>query len=213
MCRLVFAMAHRLIAEPDRQDHFAAEHGGPPLHVGAVFIQAPGMIVALGDSALDGVLEVAALELMLALEARDHAKAQAPAGARTRQSADPRRDRFGDERRLARRRANPIERGAAAVESRAIAGECKQILSAAQAAQWLRARCAEDHHPGAIVNQPARHFARSGYSRGYLAPGDRLEAGLRLRDIDVRRQADSVGRVNRGGARRAGAGIAGGAAG
>ena len=54
---LVLAMAHPLVAEPERQDEFVREHRGPELDFCIVAGQAQSMVAALADSAFDRALK------------------------------------------------------------------------------------------------------------------------------------------------------------
>ena len=74
---LVLAMAHPLVAEPERQHELVRQHRGPELDFRIVAGQAQAPVAALADSTLDRALKVDSPELVIAAgQARHHPEAQ-----------------------------------------------------------------------------------------------------------------------------------------
>src|SRR5216684_4969282 len=154
------------------------------------------MVATLGDAALHGTLEIEPAKLVLARDTRDHAKAQLPPGAAAGSHPHPFLQRLFDVGRFVRGGANFLQRRGCRAEAVAIANKCKQILDRARGSERVGARRAEDCHPGALGHRPAPQLA---YRRTAAAASrevrvarcglfrrDTLEAGLRVRDINVR---------------------------
>src|SRR5882762_8497447 len=90
----VLAMAHPVVAEAHGQKKLRVDHGRPELDLGFLaFFEAPGVIDSLDDSALDRALKIDPAKFVLTGHPGDHAKLEAPAGARAGRDFDPRLER------------------------------------------------------------------------------------------------------------------------
>src|ERR1700674_2432152 len=91
---LVLAMAHPLVAEPERQNELVREHRGPELDFCIIAGQAQSTVAALADSAFDRALKVDSPELVIAAgQARHHPEAQPVARSAARQKPHARIER------------------------------------------------------------------------------------------------------------------------
>ena len=102
-------MAQALVAQPHREHQLAGKHRHPEFDVGVVAAEMPDVIVALADSAFDGVLQIDPAKRMFPGHPRDHAKIEAPPGVTAGHQADVRRERLLDKARIATGGAHAIE--------------------------------------------------------------------------------------------------------
>src|SRR5271163_2461531 len=107
---LVFALAHAVVAQAEREDQFIIEHRGPELDFRRQRVDPPGVIAALEDRAFDCPSEIDPPKLVLARQARHHLEAQALARAATRSNLRARIEGLVEMSSAPHRRAYPIER-------------------------------------------------------------------------------------------------------
>ena len=219
MRNLVVAMAQALVAQAHRQDKFAGKHRRPELDVGVLATKVPRMIVAVSDSAFDGALQIDAPKRMLTCHSRDHAVVKTFAGATAGHEADVRRKRLLDKARIAASRAHALESLARqalvgvvfggtlrhvfqrGIEWRhreaAVGNHREKILGGADQLQWSEARSRKNRHADAVRHVPAAKLGRitAIAARGDFVPCDRLETGLRLREIDMRAELEGLRRL------------------
>ena len=86
-------MAQALVAQAQRQHHLAGKHRYPEFDVGPIAAEMPNVIVALGDSAFDGMLQIDPAKRMPPSHARNYPVIQALARAAAGNQADVCRER------------------------------------------------------------------------------------------------------------------------
>ena len=150
------------------------------------------MIAALENPALDRALKIDAAEFMLARHPGDDAELEPAAGAGPGRDLDARLQRRFDQRRFARRGANFVQRRALGPDARPIAGQSEQVLGRSERAEFVGGRREENRQPGAIRHHAPRDLARAADSYADLVRRDSLEARLRMRDVEVRSEADRM---------------------
>src|SRR5262249_30889717 len=127
-------------------------------------------------------LKVDAPKLVVAHLSGDDPKAQSTSGARRGLENYMGIERFFYKRRLASGGTNLVEPVGLVAEAVAIAGQEKDVFCTAKRAQLVGSGGGKYRQPCAIPNLPARLLASQGDPSFDLAPHDRLESRLSLRD-------------------------------
>ena len=143
------------------------------------------MVTMLEDAGLDRMLEINAAELMLAGKPRHHLEAKLLSCARTLDDSDARIERVIEMSASANRGADLVERGRIVAEAVSISDDGEEILGASQSSQRRGLGRLEDEHPGALGHRANSELRRARNLGLDLAPCDRLEARLRLHDVDA----------------------------
>src|SRR5215469_2547242 len=184
MRRLVVALAHSIVAQPDGQKQLVIEQGRPELYL-ALFLQPPSPIAALRYSTLNRLLEIDAPVLMAAGSPHHHAEAQPlprPAAGRYR---DATRQRGVDEGCIARQLARLLKTLLRACQGAQVAGQRKQVLGASHPQQRLRPIDRQQCHAVALRNTAPANFAGARDTRQRLAYRNTLQAGLGVSDNQI----------------------------
>src|SRR5437764_13297491 len=105
---LIFTMTQAFVAQPDRQHKLIGKQRGPEFNIGFIR-KAPAVVAALRNAPLHCARQIYAPEFVLTAHPRDHAIAEAMAGAYPGYHAIARGKCRSNQRRGADSGGNPVE--------------------------------------------------------------------------------------------------------